>query len=68
MSGEDLDYSTRELWSCLEHGNSPSWTMYVQMMHPEDVDPIKFGFEPFDVMKASPKGKFPLHEVGHLIL
>lgn len=37
-------------------------------MKPEEADPIKLGFDPFDVTKIWPKLRFPLQEFGKLVL
>ena len=68
MSGEDPDYSKRDLWQTIEKGETPTWTMKVQVMRPEEADPVKLGFDPFDVTKVWPRGQFPMHEVGKIVL
>ncbi|KAL1957204.1 hypothetical protein VTO42DRAFT_6238 [Malbranchea cinnamomea] len=68
MSGEDPDYSKRDLWQAIERGEKISWTAYVQIMKPEEADAAKLGFDPFDVTKVWPKRQFPLHEFGKLVL
>lgn len=68
MSGEDPDYSKRELWATIERGETPTWIMKVQIMRPEEADPEKLGFDPFDVTKVWPRSLFPMHEVGRVVL
>ncbi|KAF2401669.1 heme-dependent catalase [Trichodelitschia bisporula] len=68
MCGEDPDYSKRDLWETLEKGETPEWTAKVQVMNPEDADPEKLGFDPFDVTKVWPREQFPMHEFGRLVL
>ncbi|EEP79991.1 hypothetical protein UREG_04833 [Uncinocarpus reesii 1704] len=68
MSGEDPDYSKRDLWSAIENGEKISWTAHVQIMEPEEADAVKLGFDPFDVTKVWPRDRFPMHEFGKLIL
>ncbi|KAG2011224.1 heat-induced catalase [Coprinopsis cinerea AmutBmut pab1-1] len=68
MSGEDPDYAKRDLWAAIERGETPTWTMKVQIMRPEEADPNKLGFDPFDVTKVWPRSRFPMHEVGRLVL
>lgn len=60
MSGEDPDYSKRDLWSAIERGEKITWTACVQIMKPEEADPTKLGFDPFDVTKVWPKKQFPV--------
>ncbi|KAH1980040.1 hypothetical protein KXV64_007090 [Aspergillus fumigatus] len=60
MCGEDPDFSKRDLYQAIEKGEKISWTAHVQIMKPEEADPTKLGFDPFDVIK--------LHEFGKLVL
>ncbi|KAF2751350.1 heme-dependent catalase [Sporormia fimetaria CBS 119925] len=68
MCGEDPDYSKRDLWETIEKGEQIEWTAYVQVMKPEDADPEKLGFDPFDVTKVWPRSQFPMQEFGRLVL
>ncbi|KAF2090734.1 catalase [Saccharata proteae CBS 121410] len=68
ISGEDPDYSKRDLWQTIEKGEEIEWTAKVQVMQPEDADPEKLGFDPFDVTKVWPRGKFPMQDFGRLVL
>lgn len=60
ISGEDPDYSKRDLWAAIEKGEDITWTAHVQIMEPEDADPEKLGFDPFDVTKVWPRSQFPV--------
>ena len=60
MSGEDPDYSKRQLWEHIEEGKEVVWKAHVQIMEPEDADANKLGFDPFDVTKVWPRGQFPV--------
>lgn len=68
ISGEDPDYSKRDLWEAMEKGEEVEWTAKVQVMEPHEADPEKLGFDPFDVTKVWPRDKFPMHEFGKLVL
>jgi len=68
ISGQDPDYSKRDLWDTIEKGEEPEWTAKVQVMQPEDADPDKLGFDPFDVTKVWPRDQFPMQEFGRLVL
>ncbi|KAK4555826.1 hypothetical protein LTR86_007046 [Recurvomyces mirabilis] len=68
ISGEDPDYSKRQLWDAIEAGQEIKWTAKVQIMKPEEADPEKLGFDPFDVTKVWPRDQFPMHEFGRLVL
>ena len=60
MSGTDPDYSKRQLWDAMEDGKEVVWKANVQIMQPEDADPNKLGFDPFDVTKVWPRKQFPV--------
>lgn len=62
ISGEDPDYSKRQLWDAIENGEEIEWTAKVQIMKPEEADAKKLGFDPFDVTKVWPRGQFPVRE------
>ena len=58
LSGENSDYSRTELWEGIESGKPISYTAYVQIMKPDEADPVKLGFDPFDVTKVWPRKQF----------
>jgi catalase len=60
LSGEDPDYSKRDLWKAIEAGEQIKWTAHVQIMQPNEADATKLGFDPFDVTKIWPKNQFPV--------
>lgn len=64
LSGEDPDYSKRDLWEAIEKGVPVSWTLHIQIMNPEQADPEKLGFDPFDATKVWPKGQFPVSHIS----
>ena len=66
MAGEDGDYHQRDLYTSIEDGNFPSWTLHVQIMPFEDAKTYRFN--PFDLTKVWPHGDYPLHEVGRMTL
>lgn len=68
VCGVDPDYSKRDLWDAIEKGEEVEWTAYVQVMQPDEADPIKLKFDPFDVTKVWPREQFPLREFGKLVL
>jgi len=68
MCGMDPDYSKRDLWDTIEAGEEIEWTAKVQVMQPEDADPDKLGFDPFDVTKVWPRDQFPMKDFGRLVL
>ena len=68
MCGEDPDYSKRDLWTHIEKGGECAWVMNVQTMTVEEAENPSLDFDPFDVTKVWPKGKYPLRPVGRLVL
>ncbi|KAI9688689.1 MAG: hypothetical protein M1822_001046 [Bathelium mastoideum] len=68
ISGEDPDYSKRDLWEAIERGEAIEWTLHVQVMQPDQADPEKLGFDPFDVTKVWPRKQFPMSKFGRLVL
>lgn len=60
LSGEDPDYSKRDIWRAIENGEQITWKGHVQIMEPNQADPVKLGFDPFDVTKVWPKTQFPV--------
>jgi catalase len=60
MSGINPDYSKQDLWQAIEKGEEISYTAHFQVMKPEEADPAKLGFDPFDVTKIWPRGQFPV--------
>ncbi len=66
LAGEDGDYHQRDLFTSIEEGNYPSWTLHVQIMPFEDAKTYRFN--PFDLTKVWPHGDYPLHEVGRMTL
>jgi catalase len=66
LAGEDADFHRRDLYTSIEDGNFPSWTLYMQIM-PYD-DARTYRFNPFDLTKVWPHGDYPLIEVGRMTL
>ena len=66
LAGEDGDYHQRDLFTSIEDGNFPSWTLHVQIMPFQDAKTYRYN--PFDLTKVWPHGDYPLHEVGRMTL
>ncbi|PWW73282.1 catalase [Tuber magnatum] len=66
--GQDPDFSKRDLWQAIERRESVTWTAKIQIMRPEQVDPVELGFDPFDVTKVWPRESFPMQDFGRLVL
>ncbi len=66
IAGEDADYHQRDLYTSIENGDFPSWTLKMQIMPEEDAK--SYRFNPFDLTKVWPHADYPLQEVGKLTL
>jgi catalase len=66
LAGADADYHRRDLFNAIERGDTPSWTLYVQIMPFADAETYRIN--PFDLTKIWPHEDYPLHEVGKLTL
>jgi len=66
LAGEDGDYHQRDLYTSIEDGNFPSWTLHVQIMPFEEAKTYRIN--PFDLTKVWPHRDYPLQEVGKLVL
>lgn len=66
LEGQDTDYLQNELFSAIEDGNYPSWTLYVQIIpYQEGLD---YKYDIFDVTKVVSHKDYPLQEVGVMTL
>ena len=66
LKGKEADHATIDLYQEIENGNYPSWTVYVQIMTPEQAK--KYEFDPFDATKVWYHGDFPLIPLGKIVL
>lgn len=66
IAGEDADYSTRDLYTAIESGEFPTWTVHLQVMPEKDAD--NYEWHPFDLTKVWPHKDYPLIEVGRMEL
>uniref|UniRef100_A0A2C9JBA3 Catalase core domain-containing protein n=1 Tax=Biomphalaria glabrata TaxID=6526 RepID=A0A2C9JBA3_BIOGL len=66
LQGTDPDYATRDLYNAIAEENPPSWSVYIQIMSPEEAE--KFRWNPFDLTKIWPHSEFPLIPVGKMVL
>ena len=60
------DFHTEDLFSAIDRGDYPSWTLKIQVLDPADAE--KFRWNIFDVTKIWPHSEVPLREVGKLTL
>jgi catalase len=66
IAGQDADYHQRDLYSSIERGEFPSWTLKMQIMPFEDAK--TYHINPFDLTKVWPHADYPLIDVGKLTL
>ncbi|EFW98653.1 peroxisomal catalase [Grosmannia clavigera kw1407] len=66
LAGENPDWHTQDLFEAIERGEHPSWTVYVQVLTPEQAE--KFRWNIFDLTKVWPQGEVPLRPVGRFRL
>ncbi|KAI9727069.1 MAG: hypothetical protein M1834_008537 [Cirrosporium novae-zelandiae] len=66
LAGEHPDHHTEDLFTAIERGDYPSWTLYIQVMSPSEAESYRWNI--FDVTKVWPHVDFPLVPVGKLTL
>ncbi|GAB4074001.1 catalase KatA [Barrientosiimonas marina] len=66
LAGKEPDYHREDLYNAIEKGDSPSWTLYVQIIPYADYKTYKWDI--FDVTKTVSHKDYPLIEVGKMVL
>ena len=66
LVGGDRESHQRDLFTSIENGDFPRWTLYVQAMLENDAG--SYPINPFDLTKVWPHEDYPLIEVGTLEL
>ena len=66
LAGSDADHHIRDLYTAIEGGDFPSWSLHVQVMPYEDAKTYRFN--PFDLTKVWPHADYPLIPVGTMTL
>ena len=66
MAAQDPDFHRMDLWSSIDSGDYPSWTLKMQVMPFEEAD--DYHYNPFDLTKIWPHEDYPLIEVGRMVL
>ncbi len=64
--GESRESYQEQLYSAIEDGEYPRWTLFVQIM--PETDAAKTSYNPFDLTKVWPHGEYPLIKVGEVDL
>ncbi|EGF98872.1 uncharacterized protein MELLADRAFT_40594 [Melampsora larici-populina 98AG31] len=66
--GENPDYATEDLFNRIESKKFPSWTMYAQILTPDQAEKFKYNILdltkdwPFDLVEKHEIGKFELNQ------
>ncbi|KAN0114449.1 putative catalase [Hyaloscypha variabilis] len=66
LAGENPSHHTADLYNAIERGDYPTWTMYLQVMTPEQAENYRWNI--FDMTKVWPHSDFPLQPVGKMRL
>ncbi|KAH6610306.1 hypothetical protein Trco_000326 [Trichoderma cornu-damae] len=66
MSAENPDWHTQDLFEAIQKGDHPSWTVYVQVLTPDEAE--KFRWNIFDLTKVWPQKDVPLRPIGKFTL
>ncbi|MFB6285567.1 MAG: catalase [Candidatus Bipolaricaulia bacterium] len=66
IAGESPDYHLADLFTAIDEGDYPTWTVYVQIM--PELEAEDYHVNPFDLTKVWPHGDYPLVEVGQIEL
>ncbi|OBT81567.1 hypothetical protein VE02_10078 [Pseudogymnoascus sp. 03VT05] len=66
MASSNPDWQTQDLFEAIQKGDYPTWTVYVQVLSPEQAD--KFRWNIFDLTKVWPQADVPLRPFGKFTL
>ncbi|XP_018319717.1 catalase-like [Agrilus planipennis] len=66
LKSSDPDYYQRDMFDSIAKGNFPSWTLKIQVMTQLEADLSPF--DPLDATKLWPEDKYPMIEVGRIVL
>ena len=66
IAGKVPDSHLLDLQNAIRSGNFPSWEVYVQAIHPNDIGTAPI--DVFDMTKVWPKSQYPLRKVGRMTL
>jgi catalase len=66
LVGKDRESHGRDLLEAIDKKNFPKWILKIQVVPEKEAE--NFPFNPFDLTKVWPHGKYPLIEVGEMEL
>lgn len=66
LAGTEPDYHVKDLFHAIEAGDFPSWTVFVQVMRPEEVSSAPIDI--FDNTFTWPHDRYPLRRIARFTL
>ncbi|KAF9193444.1 hypothetical protein BGZ51_003248 [Haplosporangium sp. Z 767] len=66
LDGTNPDFAVEDLFTSIDKGDYPSWTVSLQVMKEEDA--ANYRWNVFDVTKVWPHADYPLQEIGKMVL
>jgi catalase len=66
MKSVDMDYSQSDLFSSIEKGDFPKWTVQIQIM--PEAEAATYHINPFDLTKVWPHADYPVIDIGEFEL
>ena len=66
LIGQTRESYQEDLWNMIEEGRFPKWTFKIQVMPEEEAATLDYN--PFDLTKVWPHDRYPLIEVGELVM
>lgn len=68
LAGRDPDYSGRDLFDSIQRREYPSWRFCFQVMSMDEAESGRLGFNPFDITKTWSHKRWPLIDIGRIVL
>ena len=65
IAGTNPDHHLQDLQDAIKSGNFPSWDVYVQAIHPDDIASAPINI--FDMTKIWPHKEYPLRKAGRMV-
>jgi catalase len=66
VGGKEPAFLHKDLYDAISRGDSPSWTLKVQVM--PEAEAARYRFDPFDVTKVWPYRDYPLIPIARIVL
>ena len=66
IAGTNPDHHLQDLQDAIRSGNFPSWDVYIQAIHPDDIASAPINI--FDMTKIWPHKQYPLRKAGRMVL